>query len=79
MPIFEYIREKCEHEFEALVLGREKASCPKCNGTKLRPQLSVFAVSAKGSPATHSAAVAGPCGSCGDPRGPGACSLGDTY
>ncbi|HKI27297.1 MAG TPA: FmdB family zinc ribbon protein [Candidatus Sulfotelmatobacter sp.] len=76
MPIFEYICKECRHPFEALVYGKEKAACPKCHATKLEPQLSVFAVSAKSSSAAP-AASAGPCGSCGDPRGPGACSLGD--
>jgi putative FmdB family regulatory protein len=75
MPIFEYVCEKCQHEFEALVFGRDKAECPKCNSKKLSPKLSVFAVSAKAPSA--SAAPAGPCGSCGDPRGPGACSMRD--
>jgi len=76
MPIFEYICKECDHEFEALVYGSEKAECPKCNSKKLAPQLSVFAVAAKESSAPTRAA-AGRCASCGDPRGPGACSLGD--
>ncbi|MGA9391692.1 MAG: zinc ribbon domain-containing protein [Candidatus Sulfotelmatobacter sp.] len=76
MPIFEYVCQECQHEFEALVFGRDKAKCPKCDSKKLNPQLSVFAVSAKGSSAT-AAAPSGACGSCGDLRGPGACSLGD--
>ena len=75
MPIYEYICKECNHHFEALVYGKEKAECPKCHTKKLEPQLSVFAVSAKGG--STSARPAGPCGSCGDPRGPGACSLGD--
>jgi putative FmdB family regulatory protein len=75
MPIFEYICEECEHEFEALVFGRDKAKCPKCESKKLKPQLSVFAVTAKGS--AGAPVSSGPCGSCGDPRGAGACSLGD--
>ena len=75
MPIFEYICKQCQHQFETLVYGKQKAECPKCHATKLEPQLSVFAVSAKGSAASPSAA--GACGSCGDPRGPGSCSLGD--
>jgi putative FmdB family regulatory protein len=75
MPIFEYICQECQHEFEALVFGKDKAACPKCRSKKLAPQLSVFAVSAKsGSPSSR---PVGPCGSCGDPRGPGACSLDD--
>jgi len=77
MPIFEYICKECDHRFEALVYGKQKAACPKCQTTKLSPQLSVFAVSAKGSSSSAPAASSGGCGSCGDPRGPGACSLGD--
>lgn len=76
MPIFEYSCNACEHEFEALVFGRDKAECPKCHGKKLTPKLSVFAMSAKSSPGSAEPAM-GACGSCGDPRGPGACSLGD--
>jgi putative FmdB family regulatory protein len=76
MPIFEYICQECEHEFEALVFGRDKAKCPKCESKKLSPQLSVFAVSAKGAAASPSGGT-GACGSCGDPRGAGACSMGN--
>ena len=47
MPIFEYICKECQHEFEALVFGSQKAACPKCESKKLEPQLSVFAVSSK--------------------------------
>ena len=47
MPIFEYVCKECQHEFEALVFGKQKAECPKCQSKKLEPQLSVFAVSAK--------------------------------
>ena len=47
MPIFEYICQECQHEFETLVFGRDKAKCPKCQSQKLSPQLSVFAMSAK--------------------------------
>jgi putative FmdB family regulatory protein len=75
MPIFEYICQECQHEFEALVFGKDKAACPKCQSKKLAPQLSVFAVSAKSGAAPSM--QAGPCGSCGDPRGPGSCSLDD--
>jgi putative FmdB family regulatory protein len=77
MPIFEYLCESCHHRFEALVYGREKAACPKCESKKLVPQLSVFAVSTKGTPSRESN-MSSPCGTCGDPRGAGACSLGDS-
>jgi putative FmdB family regulatory protein len=76
MPIFEYICKECQHEFEALVFGKQKAECPKCASKKLEPQLSVFAVSAK-SGASSQPIASGPCGSCGDARGPGACSMKD--
>jgi putative FmdB family regulatory protein len=74
MPIFEYVCKSCSHPFEALVYGDQQAECPKCHGQKLTPQLSIFAVAAKASSA--SSAPDG-CGACGDPRGPGACSLPD--
>ncbi|HEY4904825.1 MAG TPA: zinc ribbon domain-containing protein [Candidatus Sulfotelmatobacter sp.] len=75
MPIFEYVCQKCHHQFEALIFGDQKAECPKCHATRLAPQLSVFAVSTKSS--TSSARPTGACGSCGDPRGPGSCSMPD--
>ena len=75
MPIFEYTCKQCQHQFEALIYGKEKAECPKCHSTKLETQLSVFAAPAKGSAASPS--PSGACGSCGDPRGPGACSMRD--
>ena len=77
MPIFEYICRDCDHPFEALIIGngKGKAACPKCHSKNLVPQLSVFAVQAKG--AVSSNIPSGGCGSCGDPRGPGSCSLPD--
>ena len=80
MPIFEYVCKECQHEFEALVFGQQKAAYPKCQSRRLDPQLSVFGVSAKSggsSQPSFSTPPAGSCGSCGDPRGPGACSLKD--
>ncbi|HEY7617549.1 MAG TPA: zinc ribbon domain-containing protein [Terriglobales bacterium] len=73
MPIFEYTCKACDHQFEALVFGGQKAECPKCHSKKLTPQLSVFAVAGKG--ASSAAESPGACGTCGDPRGPGACSM----
>jgi putative FmdB family regulatory protein len=75
MPIFEYVCKACDHQFEALVYGRDKAECPRCHSKKLTPQLSVFAVTPKASQATSAPTEA--CGTCGDPRGPGACSMPD--
>lgn len=73
MPIFEYICKECGHHFEALVMGSKKAACPSCQGARLEQQLSVF--SAGASKPAASRPSAGPCGSCGDPRGPGSCSM----
>lgn len=74
MPIFEYVCQQCRHQFEAIVLGTQKAACPKCESKRLSQQLSSFAVRGEKShePASPSS---GACGSCGDPRGPGACSM----
>jgi len=76
MPIFEYVCRECKHQFEAIVLGSQTPKCPKCESRKLEQQLSRFAVSGgKSSSAGAAESGGGACGSCGDPRGPGACSL----
>jgi len=75
MPLYEYICRECEHQFEALVNGSSKASCPKCSSGKLEQQYSAFAVgAAKGKGRFAKSAASGPCGSCGHPDGPGSCS-----
>ncbi len=76
MPLFEYACRTCGHHFEYLTRAGQTPHCPSCEGSELEKQLSVFAVSTAGS-ATGSLASSdvAPCGSCGDPRGPGACSL----
>ena len=72
MPIFEYRCLQCERDFEVLVMrSGEIQQCPSCKGTRLEKQLSVFAVADGGG----SARGEGSCGTCGDPRGPGACSM----
>jgi putative FmdB family regulatory protein len=44
MPIYEYICEDCQTEFEKIVINREQEiACPKCAGKKNKIQLSVFA------------------------------------
>ena len=75
MPIFEYICQDCDHHFEAIVLGHKKPACPKCEGRKLEQQISKFAVSGSEKSAPSDDMAASPCGACGDPRGPGACSM----
>ena len=66
MPIHEYACRGCGHEFETLVRASDTPSCESCGGTELNKKLSVFATQGE------KAEPAG-CGTCGDPRGPGAC------
>lgn len=73
MPLFEYVCKKCGHQFEALVMGTTNPTCLSCQSKKLEKQLSVFAVSSRGGNDAPREAAA-PCGTCGDPRGPGACA-----
>jgi putative FmdB family regulatory protein len=73
MPVYEYACKKCGHEFEELVFGDEKPACPKCKASALEKKFSVFGTQAEGSAADES--VPPGCGRCGDPRGPGACSM----
>ena len=69
MPIHEYACRGCGHEFETLVRSSDTPSCASCGGTELDKKLSVFAT--QGEKTAEPAA----CGTCGDPRGPGACRL----
>jgi putative FmdB family regulatory protein len=68
MPIHEYACRACSHEFETLVRASETPSCASCGSTDLEKKLSVFATQGE-KPETVA------CGTCGDPRGPGACKL----
>ncbi|MGH9796950.1 MAG: FmdB family zinc ribbon protein [Candidatus Polarisedimenticolia bacterium] len=88
MPLFEYSCRGCGRRFEALVYGAERPGCPACGGRKLEKLLSTFAVGASagaagfdtggdaggdGAADADDGASGGGCGTCGDPRGPGAC------
>ena len=78
MPIFEYVCGDCDKQFETLVRSGTVVECPSCHGTKLEKQLSVFSPSvptAFGAAKSVPEMTGGACGMCGDPRGPGACSL----
>ena len=75
MPLFEYACKECDREFEALVRANETPECPSCHGTDLERRLSVFAAHTQGSSSSAGMSAAGACGHCGDPRGPGACSV----
>ena len=74
MPLFEYECRGCGQHFEYLTRDGRSPSCPTCQGADLQKLLSVFAVGADGGGKTMPSESFGPCGACGDPRGPGACS-----
>ncbi len=73
MPIYEYACKACGNEFETLVRSNSVPDCPQCHSTSLDKKLSVFATAS----ATPDAAptAASPCGSCGNPGGPGSCAF----
>ena len=73
MPIYEYACQSCGNEFELLVRSDTTLECPSCHSDHLDKQLSVFATAESAS--APAPAFAGPCGSCGNPNGPGACRL----
>ena len=76
MPLFEYSCQQCAHQFETLVRGSDTPQCPACHATALTRRSSVFAARASGQgQAALEASAPGSCGRCGDPRGPGACSM----
>ena len=73
MPLYEYRCRDCGSRFERFVNGKARVACPECESKRVDRLLSVFAVSNGGSRSVSE--PAGACGSCGDPRGPGACSM----
>jgi putative FmdB family regulatory protein len=73
MPIYEYECRGCGNRFEKIVYGSAIQECPSCNSGDLERLLSTFAVASASSSRMSSSPA--PCGSCGDPRGPGACSM----
>jgi putative FmdB family regulatory protein len=66
MPIHEYACRGCGHEFETLVRSSETPACTSCGSAELDKKLSVFATQGEKQEPVG-------CGTCGDPRGPGAC------
>ncbi len=64
MPIYEYLCQECQHEFETLVRGVERPVCASCGSQRLEKLLSV--------PAAHSASETAGC----DMPGPGPCGQG---
>jgi putative FmdB family regulatory protein len=69
VPLYEYVCRKCSRQFEDLVFGDAKSSCPSCQSTDLERVMSVVAVG-KGTPDLPPS----PCGSCSN-RGQGGCGM----
>jgi len=81
MPLFEYECRGCHQRFEFLTREGQSPACPACTGEDLQKLMSVFAAQSSTPAKSFSdrpmSAASGPgaCGACGDPRGPGACSM----
>jgi len=67
MPIYEYICDDCQNEFEKIVINKQQEiSCPKCTSKKATIQLSVFSsATAGGSPKSFTPQSSGGGGCCG--------------
>ena len=72
MPIYEYVCEDCQTQFEKIVINKQQEiSCPKCASKKATIQLSVFATAgasgSSGSGTSGSSSGGGGCcgGGCG--------------
>ena len=77
MPLYEYICQECNSDFELLVRGQEEAQCPGCGSRTLEKQFSVVAAHSSSS---RSLPVCSPeprpSGGCGLPQcGQGGCTM----
>ena len=62
MPIYEYVCNQCDHEFEKLIFNSsEKVGCPKCKGKRVSRKMSAFAFSSGGK---FKSTASSSCGSC---------------
>lgn len=80
MPIYEYVCEKCEHEFEHLAksmsASNEKVECPKCHSMKTGRKLSVVAINGGAKPSGQQAGGHVHSGMCGCGKMRGSCGSG---
>lgn len=74
MPIYRYACGACGREFEVIQRRDETGACPSCGSEQVARKLSVVARPQSGGAAVAQA-MPGACGTCGDPRGPGSCSM----
>ncbi|MBI9076762.1 MAG: zinc ribbon domain-containing protein [Desulfatibacillum sp.] len=67
MPIYEFHCNKCDKNFEQLLMGSDKPACPKCSSEDVGRLLSACGFVSKGSSGqteTRSAGVASSCAGC---------------
>ncbi len=66
MPIYEFHCEKCDQDFEYLIIGSDKPKCTSCNSRKVRKLMSVCGYVSKGggSETTSSSSSSTSCGGC---------------
>jgi putative FmdB family regulatory protein len=75
VPLYEYACRRCQRVFEELVFGKAPTPpCPGCAGNDGERLLSTVSVGRSDATEAGGPIAAGSCGSCGDPRGPGACA-----
>ncbi len=62
MPIFEFICNKCGHDFEELVMSKsEKIQCPECKSKKVKKQMSTVSFKSSGN---YSSSAGPSCSGC---------------
>jgi len=76
MPIYEYVCETCNQEFEHLQRGDEKPACPSCGKKRLSKKFSVPAAHTGGGDPACPARDAGMCNPTGGCGGGGGCGMG---
>ncbi len=64
MPIYGYDCNTCGQQFERLVRTSDTPSCPSCESTDLKRQLSLIAPPAKGGASDAPGCNAGLCSNC---------------
>ncbi|RPJ13798.1 MAG: zinc ribbon domain-containing protein [Desulfobacteraceae bacterium] len=66
MPIYEYHCDKCSHDFESIVFGKEKPVCPSCSSKKVHKLMSACGFMSKGTggETVRTSASSSSCGGC---------------
>ena len=66
MPIYEYYCEKCDKNFECLIIGSDKPECTTCSSKKVTRLMSScgFVSKGGGGETTRASASASSCGGC---------------